>query len=245
MSSDPHYIQLERNSETGVAKIVLNRPEKHNAMNETAQRELLEALETCYLGVRVIIITGAGERSFCTGIDLKELPEQQHRSQSSADADTWIKVCMAIRNHPSIVLAAVNGYALGGGLTLVNVADLAVAAEHATFGMPELNFGSFPRLAGPSTIQRIAPKNVSWMALTSELVDAQTAKAWGLINEVTPAGELERYVRSLAERIARFDPVALTWTKRGLAATESLDLQRSLEFGSYVRAMIIKERGSS
>lgn len=242
--SEFNNIVLEQNFDTGVARIVLNRPDKHNAMNEQAQQELLEALAACESKIRVIIITGSGERSFCTGIDLKELPSLLQKSQSSVGTDTWVKVCLAVKDHPSVVIAAVNGYALGGGLTLVNVSDIAIAAEHATFGMPELTFGAFPRLAGPSTIQRIAPKNVGWMAFTAERIDAETARSWGLINKVCPAQELQQYVTSLAGEIANLDPTVLTWTKRGLAAAESLDLEKSIEFGSYVRAMILKERAN-
>lgn len=245
MVDDFKYIILEKDKDSKVAKIVLNRPEKLNALNEAAQSEFLTALQLCLDGVKVIVVTGGGDRSFCTGIDLTELSQVQQRSQSSSDTDTWIKVCLAIKSHPSVVIASVNGFALGGGLTLVNVSDLAIAADDATFGMPEIKFGAFPRLAGPSTSRRIAPKNVNWMALTAEKIDAPTAMSWGVVNKVVPRCDLGAYVQNLAEEIAKFDSIALTWTKRGLAAVETMDMEKSLEFGSYVRAMVMKERGAN
>ena len=236
------YITFESRPDSLVASVTLNRPEKHNALNEQAQLELLAALEKLGVDNRVVIITGAGEKAFCAGVDLKELPQQQARSQRSRNSDTWLQVCMRMLELPCVFIAAVNGYALGGGLTLVNVADLAIAAEHASFGMPEVGFGAFPRLAGPSTARRLLPKHVSWMALTASHVDSKTAQQWGLVNEVVPASQLAMRVMEIAMRIAKFDSAALAWTKRGLLTMEKTDLRSSLEFGSYVRAMIMKDQ---
>lgn len=242
MTTDFRYVTLEDDPSAAVSTITLNRPEKLNAMNQAAQLELLEVLDRCSGRSRVVILTGAGDRSFCTGIDLSELKQLQGGSESD-QRDTWTQACLGIRSHPAVFISAVNGFALGGGLTLVNVSDLAVAAAGATFGMPEVAFGSFPRLAGPSTVARgIAPKNVSWMALTTERVDAATALSWGLINKVVAPEDLMGYVENLARKIAGFDDTVLTWTKRGLAAVENLELEKALEFGRYVRAMIMKEQ---
>ena len=191
---------------------------------------------------KVVVITGAGDRSFCAGVDLKELPDQQRRPQTSKDGDIWLKVCLRMLDLPCIFIAAVNGYALGGGLTLVNLSDLAIAADSAQFGMPELGLGAFPRLSGPATARRLLPKHLNWLALTAERVDSATAMQWGLVNEVVPLSALLPRAHELAERVASFDPIALTWTRRGLAAIERADLRSSLEFGGYVRAMVMKER---
>lgn len=240
--SESGRLVLLREVTNGVAEIVLNRPDKRNAMNEAAQQELLAALDACRQDARVLVLTGAGDRSFCAGIDLSELPDQQRRSAVGPARDTWLQVTEALRRHPAVVIAAVNGYALGGGLTLVNAADLAIAAEHATFGMPELGFGAFPRLAGPSTQRRIQRKRVAWLALTTERIDAPTALDWGLVNVVCPSDQLLAEARGLAARIASFDPIALAWTKRAIDEIEALDWPQSLNFGAYVRAMIASQR---
>ena len=245
MTHSPEHIIVETTPGSNVATIILSRPEKHNSLNERAQLELMDALATVGIEKRVVIITGAGEKAFCTGVDLTELPDQQRRSQSSKEDDVWLRVCMRMLDLPCVFIAAVNGYALGGGLTLVNLSDLAIASEGARFGMPELGFGAFPRLSGPATARRLLPKHVNWLALTAERVDAPTALQWGLVNEVVSTGALIPRAQELAERLTDFDPVALAWTRRGLAAIEGADLRSSLEFGAYVRAMVMAERSRS
>jgi enoyl-CoA hydratase/carnithine racemase len=121
-----------------------------------------------------------------------------------------------IRNHPAVVIAAVNGFALGGGSTLINVSDLAVAADEAQIGMPEIGFGLYPALAGPAAQLRLAPKHAAWLVLTAERTDGATAAEWGLVNRSVPLEHLDAEVTALAERVASFDATALERSKKAL-----------------------------
>lgn len=223
-----------------VATIQIRRPDRMNSLDRTSQLQFREALRECR-DARVTIITGAGDRSFCAGVDRKELASA---SPERPGDDVWLDACNEVRHHPSVVIAAVNGYALGGGLTLVNAADIAVAAERAEFGVPEITFATFPRLSGTSSVRRVAPKRTSWLALTGERIDACTAERWGLINKVVGNNELMTTVERLAQKMASYDESTLRWTKRGLHEIELASWDDALAFGSYFRAMVKQDRES-
>ena len=134
----------------GVAMITLNRPAKRNAMNRAARAALVDALDDCRGRAKVIVLTGSGP-AFCSGVDLKEAATaQQPPADTAAERRTaWRAVQEEIKRHLAVVIAAVNGTALGGGVTLINSADLALAAEDAQLGMPEIGFGAYP---GPNVV---------------------------------------------------------------------------------------------
>jgi enoyl-CoA hydratase/carnithine racemase len=213
------------------AVITINRPEKRNAMNLAAQQALREAMVACR-DQRVIVITGTGP-AFCSGIDLVEAREERHKGHRrySRGSESWFEVQEEILRHPAVFIAAVNGFALGGGLTLVNNCELAVASEGAEFGMPEMGFGSFPGLAGPSTIHRILPKHAAQMIFTAQRVDAATALKWGIVNEVTAPERLLARACELAEHIAQFNEVALDFGKRAYRESMRLGWSDAIEFG--------------
>ena len=162
-TTTPGYGQLvlfERHD--GVGRITLNRPEKRNALSRALQAELRAALDAARADCRVLVVTGTGV-AFCGGIDLSESRELRglHRRRTVRETeaageraapatrpvplrDVWVETNEIIRRHPAIMIAAVNGFALGGGLTLVHNCELAIASERAEFGMPEVGFGTFP-----------------------------------------------------------------------------------------------------
>jgi enoyl-CoA hydratase/carnithine racemase len=223
----------------GVARIVLNRPAKRNAMNRAARGALLAALDACRGSARVVVLTGNGP-AFCSGVDLKEV-RSSAPGQSTLDGEhPWIAVQEAIRRHPAILLAAVNGFALGGGLTLINSCDLAVAAEDAEIGMPEVGFGLYPGLAGPSTQLRLGPKRAAWMVLTGERISGRTAEEWGLVNRAVPREALQDEALAVATAIARYDAVTLTWCKKALweVPMHISDWTAALEYGEGVGTQI-------
>ena len=125
----------------GYAVVGLNRPEKKNALNRSARRELLAALTFLRAECRAIVLTGCGD-SFCSGVDLKEARADVEAGTAPDPQSDWIEVLIAIREHPAVFIAAVNGIALGGGATLISVCDLAVAAPEAEIGMPDVGFGA-------------------------------------------------------------------------------------------------------
>jgi enoyl-CoA hydratase/carnithine racemase len=221
----------------GVARITFNRPEKRNAMNREARRQLLARFGELEHGPSVIVLTGGGP-AFCAGVDLKELNATE--GSPLDDHFPWIAVQEAIRTCPAIVIAAVNGYALGGGVTLINSADLAIADEQAQIGMPEVGFGLYPGLAGPSTQLRLAPKRSAWLVLTGERISGRTAAEWGLVNVATTSDRLQDETIALASQIASYDPETLRWCKKALwqVPMHLSDWTAALEYGESVDTQI-------
>lgn len=199
----------------GWAEIVINRADKRNAMNREARRGLLAAFEALREDVRAIIITGSGA-SFCAGMDLKEI-EQDRAAGIAGSSQEWIDVNIAIREHPAVFIAAVNGVALGGGSTLINVCDLALACPEASIGCPEMGFATYPGMAGPAAqLSGITRKRAAWMILTATRIDGAMAERWGMVNECVPQEELMPRARQIAAQLAQFDPVALAESKKAL-----------------------------
>jgi enoyl-CoA hydratase/carnithine racemase len=222
----------------GIATITLNRPEKHNALDAEARQGLLDALAQTAGRAKVVVITGAG-RSFSSGMDLSQITEGSIVDQDELNA-SWIAVLDGIRRHPAVFIAAARGYALGGGSTLINVCDLAVVARDTKIGMPELGFGFYPGLAGPAAQLRLPPKRASWMILTAQRIDGETAVEWGMANVAVDDADVESEAMDLARSVAQFDAVALEWAKKALwhIPTNITEWRTALEYGSYVNAQI-------
>src|SRR5689334_4103971 len=198
------------------ALLRMNRAAKRNAVNRAMRTAFRERLEQARNRFRVVVIAGSGA-SFCAGIDLVEEDADRKGAFDTARQE-WIDVLLAIREHPAIVLAAVNGGAFGGGISLVNVADLALASDEAQFAMPELGFAAYPGMSGPSTQLTLTRKRAAWLVLTTSRIDGVTAAAWGLVNGSVPAARLDAEVDALARQVAQFDAVTLTESKRALDA---------------------------
>jgi enoyl-CoA hydratase/carnithine racemase len=198
------------------ALVRIQRPEKRNAMNRDARMALRAALHSLRGTHAVIVLTGTGE-SFCSGMDLKEYAGLQDAEALRAAASRdWIDTLLDIRRHPSIVISAVNGLALGGGTSLINVSDLAISADTAEIGMPEIGFGTYPAMAGPSTQRMLTAKRAAWLVLTAKRISGVTAAAWGLVNESVPLDQLESEFDALARHVAKFDRVSLSESKQAL-----------------------------
>lgn len=200
---------------SGVSRITFNRPAQRNAMNREARAGFIGALDECRGRSKVIILTGLGP-AFCAGIDLKEPADTSSGDLELDRRSEWDAVQEELRSHPAIIIAAVNGFALGGGSTLINIADLAITADEAQIGMPEISFGLYPTLAGPAAQLRITKKRAAWLILTAERIDGRTAEQWGMVNRSVPLVELDATVTELAERVAGFNAVSLEWSKKAL-----------------------------
>lgn len=197
------------------ATITLNRPDKMNAMNKTMVREIDAALKAAIADpeVNALVITGAG-RAFSAGYDLQG-------ADYDVDIDTWradmTENCEALLNiwrAPIPVIAAVNGYALAGALELMMCCDLAIAADTARFGEPEVRHNS-----GPPALMMpwlLATRDVRWLMFTGDLVDAAEALRMHLVNRVVPAAELAGAVDRLARKLARMPVPALRYTKESI-----------------------------
>ncbi len=207
--------------------VTLNRPEARNAVNADLTLGLGTALEEAEndLEIRVVVLTGAGEQTFCAGADLKAISRGESLNPPGTEA--WGFAGMAQHPISKPVIAAVNGGALGGGTELVLAADLAIAAEHATFGLPEVKRGLIAAAGGVLRLPDQLPRKVAMHAiLTGDPIDAATALRWGLVNEVVPAAGLLPAALDLARRIAANAPLSVQHSKRVAAGITG-------ESGSY------------
>lgn len=221
------------------ALLRINRPEKRNAMSRAARGGLLDAMESVRGRFKVCVLTGT-DQSFCSGIDLKERFEDIENGVPDDPRTAWHEVNVAIRQHPAVFIAAVNGFALGGGTTLINVCDLAIAANEAQIGMPEMGFATYPGLAGPATQIALSRKRAAWMILTAKRIDGQTAERWGLVNMAVPLTELASAADELARHVAQFDAAALAESKRAIDQIPNVvsDWRQAFDYGAKVNAVI-------
>jgi E-phenylitaconyl-CoA hydratase len=216
--------------EDGIAIITLNRPERLNAMDAEHYQALSDAWVTVRDDpqIRVAVITGAGEKSFTTGADLKsfitaqpsmaELMLTQQGQLLNRGLEVW-----------KPVIAAVNGYCLGGGVTLMLATDIRVAAEHATFNVAEVKRGVFPANGGTQRLTQQLPYAIAMeMLLTGDRIDAATAQRWGLVNKVVQAAALMDTALDYARRIAANAPLAVQAAKELAIRSRDLDLPTGL-----------------
>jgi len=150
-----------------------------------------------------------------------------------------------IRNHPSIFIVAVNGLCLGAGVTLVNIAELALASESAEIGIPQVSFGIYPGVAGASMQSRVLRKHAAWPILTCNRISAQDALDQGVVNMVVPDDRLMEEARALAAHIAQFNPITLDWCKKALDQIPGhiTDFSVALDYGRTVTSIIQQQIG--
>jgi E-phenylitaconyl-CoA hydratase len=223
-------MSIDLSATDGVAVITINRPERLNALDTEHYQGLSNAWQTVRddPAIRVAVITGAGEKSFSTGADIKSFipkpPElaELMLTQKSQLLNRGLEVWKP-------VIAAVNGYCLGGGMTLLLAADIRVAAEHATFSVAEVKRGVFPANGGTQRIIQQLPHAIAMeMLLTGESIDAATALRWGVLNKVVPLPQLMDTAMDYAKRIAANAPLAVQAAKELALRSRDLDLASGL-----------------
>ncbi|MDM7957619.1 crotonase/enoyl-CoA hydratase family protein [Blastomonas sp.] len=200
-----------------VLLVTLNRPEARNAVDQAVWVGVGSALAQAEhdITIRAVIVTGAGDQSFCAGADLKALARGERIAPESKEQMSW--GFAGIVNHPisKPVIAAVNGTALGGGTEIVLACDLVVAADNATFGLPEVKRGILAGAGGAFRLVEQLPRKIAMeLLLTGDTFDATRALALGLVNAVVPPGDLIDTALSLAQRIAANAPLSVQATKR-------------------------------
>jgi enoyl-CoA hydratase len=219
----------------GVLTITLNRPDKLNALNAQVLGDLFEAFEDARHdeAVRGVIVTGAGDRAFAAGADIKKFVDLDPVS-GQRFAAFGQRVFDAIESMPKPVVAAVNGFALGGGCELAMACHLRVASETARFGQPEVNLGLIPGYGGTQRLPRLVGRGVATeMILTGEPIKAQRAFEVGLVNRVTGPEALLAAARDLVLTIASRAPVAVELSLQAirgadLPAAQGLELEAAL-----------------
>lgn len=202
---------LRRDDREHATWLVLDRPERGNALTGPMLAELADAVDDA---AGPIVLAGSGDR-FCTGGDLARLADIAERpDEARAFAERIVGTLDAVERHPGGVVAAVDGPALGGGCELVTAADLAVATDRARFGLPDTRIG----LTAPLTVERatvlVGKKRAMQLVLTDGSVGPDVAADWGLVNDVVPVDGLEAGVAAYVERLAAGDPDAIAASKR-------------------------------
>jgi naphthoate synthase len=205
----------------GVCVITINRPDRMNAFRGRTVDELISAFKYAWVdkATAVVVLTGAGEKAFCAGGDVKERAETGGYGQTEWGTFEIERLHRIIRDIPKPVIAAVNGVAAGGGHVLHVLCDLSVAAAHARFGQSGPRVGSFDAGFGSAYLARvIGEKRARQMWFLLDLIDAPTAERWGLVNAVVPAEELLDTALQWGRRIASYSPTALRFLKHSFNA---------------------------
>jgi enoyl-CoA hydratase/carnithine racemase len=224
------YATLIVEREDGYAVVRLNRPDALNAFNNQLMDELTEVIEGLDQDddVRCIVMTGS-EKAFAAGADIKEMIDHDYASAYREDFITrnW----EAITRARTPVIAAVAGYALGGGCELAMMCDFIIAAENAKFGQPEINLGVSPGAGGTQRLPRAVGKSKAMdMILTARMMDAAEAERAGLVSRVVPLDKLMEEAKGAAAKIAALSPMAVRATKEMVNAAFETELTHGIRF---------------
>ncbi len=199
-------------SENGIGQITINRPSKLNALNIATIKELHDCLEALDANseIRVIIITGEGEKAFVAGADIAEFANFSIEEGAQLAQQGQELLFNFVERLHTPVIAAVNGFALGGGLELAMACHFRVASENAKMGLPEVSLGVIPGYGGTQRLPQLIGKGRAMeMILTAGMVTAEEAYRTGLVNHVVPQAELLDFTKSLAQRIIKNSPIAI------------------------------------
>jgi enoyl-CoA hydratase len=210
---DYKYIIYEKND--GIATIMLNRPEAMNAFSKDVVSEILNALEDLRNddAVRVVVLTGAGEKAFSAGADIKSMIGMTALKARELSL-MGEKLCHALENLEKPVIAALNGYALGGGLEVAMSCDLRIASETARMGQTEVNIGLIPGWGGTQRLTRlVGMTKAKELVYTGKMIDSKTAEQIGIVNIVVPADKFRETVKQFALDLASKAPVAVKVAK--------------------------------
>lgn len=232
-------IDLQVNQE-GIALITINRPERRNAFDAEHYHLISQAWQTVRddPAIRVAVITGAGDKAFSAGADLKT-----YVGRESGMSEHWLTQKDQLLNRGlevwKPIIAAVNGYCLGGGMTLLLATDIRVASEHATFGLSEVKRGIIAANGGTQRVVAQLPYPIAMeLLLTGDAIDAQTALRWGLINKIVSHDKLLDEAMAYARRIAANAPLALQATKELAVKAPELGLAAGLRMEQYVNRLL-------
>ncbi|MGJ7522571.1 enoyl-CoA hydratase/isomerase family protein [Variovorax sp. LT1P1] len=243
-SSHPTLETLLYEVRDNVAIVTLNRPDRMNTLGGSMKPDLARAFFEYARAddrVRAVLVTGAGDRAFCAGADIKERAGNQ-----ITGADYFVAqkathdLFRNIEEFEKPVIAALNGVALGGGLEIALCCDIRIASENARVGLPEIKLGVIPAAGGTQRLPRlIGEARAKELILTADLVDADTALRLGIVSRVVPQAELMATALALAQRIAEHPPLAVRFAKRAINRGMQTDLDSGLEYERYAAAMII------
>lgn len=220
-------LKIERRGR--VAVLTIDRPDKLNALSSKVHAEGVAALDKLKHDheVRVVVITGTGEKAFIAGADISEFQDKTPVTQRNSFTEA--SLFNSIDTFPKPVIAMVNGFCLGGGNELAMACDIRIASENARFSQPEINLGIMCGGGGTQRLPKLVGEGRAMeMVLTGDMIDAATAERFGLVNHVYPAADLEAETMSLAEKIAEKAPIALQLSKEAVKFASRSNLDEGL-----------------
>jgi enoyl-CoA hydratase len=229
------FVLVDR--EEPIAIVTINRPAKLNAINWAVIGELADALDQLDRdeAIRCIVLTGAGDRAFVAGADVAEMSTKSPLDMLAGGFGSWDR----IRRVRTPIIAAVGGFALGGGNELALHADMIVASEDAKFGQPEILLGIMPGAGGTQRLARTAGKfRAMELCLTGDQVTAQQMYDWGVVNHVVPKGQHLEEAKKLAQKVASRAPLAARLTKEAILAAFETPLEQGLEYEKRLFALL-------
>ena len=208
-----NYENITAEQENGLAVLTINRPTKLNALNKATIQELHEAFKALDAdkNVKVIIVTGSGEKAFVAGADISEFADFSTDQGEMLAAKGQELLFDFVQNQSTPVIAAGNGFALGGGLELAMAAHFRIASDNAKMGLPEVSLGVIPGYGGTQRLPQLVGKGRAMeMIMTAGMINAEEAKAYGLVNHVVPQAELLDFCKGIASKIMKNSPVAIS-----------------------------------
>jgi len=227
----------EKKDDIGI--LTVNRPDKMNAISNELTSELSSLLDELEKDdkLRVLVITGAGDKAFVAGADIQELVDRDARMGRRVSRERQ-EIFSRIENLPVPVIAAVNGYALGGGLELALACNIRICSEKAQFGAPEVKLGIIPGDGGTQRLPRLVGLGRAMeMILSGDFIDAQEAYRIGLVNRVVPPEELMKAAMELAQKIASRPPLAVRYAKEAVNRSQEGDAASGFALESYLHAL--------
>jgi enoyl-CoA hydratase len=231
------YKTLTLEVSESIATLTIDRPEVKNALNLETVGECRAALQALAADdqAHVLIVTGAGESAFVSGADINDIRE---RGRDEGLAAINSSLFAEVERFPRPTIAAINGYALGGGCELALACDIRIASDTAKFGQPELGLGIIPGAGATQRLPRIIGMGrAKHLILTGEIIDAKQALEMGLVSAVTPPGQLQVRAREMAKKILRQGPLAAKLAKIALNASARVDLDSGLLIETLAQAL--------
>jgi enoyl-CoA hydratase len=228
--TDPENLAVERRER--VTTVTIDRPDRLNALDVATLAELDDVIARLLAdeSIAVLVLTGRGEKAFVAGADIAEIRDRQ-AIEAHAFARSGQQLMRRIETAGKPVIAAINGFALGGGLELAMACHLRFAADHARLGLPEIKLGLLPGFGGTQRLPRLIGRGRAlWMMLTGEPIDARTALAYGLVQDVVAGDALDAHVGEIAERLAASAPHAVRAILSAVEAGLDCPIERGLDY---------------
>jgi enoyl-CoA hydratase/carnithine racemase len=232
--TDPEVLYVV---DAGVARVTINRAERRNAMSYGVMQGLRDAVESAKRddSVRVLVLTGAGDRAFCAGADLGGIAENAGAAAAHDGRGLLAALFRELWDLGKPTIARVRGYALAGGFGLALACDFVVAADDAQFGTPEVNVGLWPYMITVPLLRSMPPKKVLELQMTGRRVNAEEADRIGFVTRVVPVDELDAAVDELASSLASKSPLVLRWGRDAFYNVLEMDADAALD---YLQAML-------